>query len=270
MTLDLTPLLGWLQSQPPELIWIFQLIICFSGLILMFRLFGQVGLTVYIAVSFIGANIQVLKVVQFGVFPDPIALGTVLFATTFLGTDLLSEYYGKKAARRAILTGFSGLILFNIFTFLAVSFQPLDPEVFGEEYSWAIDMHDRLQGIFTPAPALLAAGLIAYLISQFNDVWLFAKIREKTKGKYLWLRNNVSTWISAFIDNTIFGLLAWWVFAPEPMALNVLFMTYILAAYLLRVVVAILDTPFIYLARWLRPAEARAEEPDRAKTESSV
>jgi uncharacterized integral membrane protein (TIGR00697 family) len=250
--------LNYLQSLPPELIWLLQLVVCFSGLIVMFRFLGEVGLTVYIAVAFIGANIQVLKVVQFSVFADPVALGTVLFATTYLGTDLLSEFYGKKSARRAILCGFGGLILFNLFVFLALSFAPLDPEVVGEDYAWAVGMHGHLMAVFSPAPALLAAGLIAYLISQYNDVWLFDKIRRATKGRYLWLRNNLSTWISALIDNTIFSLLAWWVFASEPIAMGVIISTYILGTYFLRVIVAVVDTPFIYLARALRPKELKA------------
>ena len=80
-------------------------------------------------------------------------------------------------------------------------------------------------------------------------------LKEKTKGKMLWLRNNVSTAVSSLIDNTIFSIFAWIILNPNPFLLSDVIMTFILGVYLLRVFIALLDTPFIYLAKYFIPEE---------------
>ena len=112
--------------------------------------------------------------------------------------------------------------------------------------------------LFTPLPALLAASLLSFLISQFFDIWVFKRIREVTGQSKLWLRNNVSTILAALVDNIVFSLLAWRIFASAPMAWHKLIFTYILGTYLIRVVIAILDTPFIYLAKYFLPREDKS------------
>ena len=92
-----------LQSGPPEFVWLLLLIVCFSAVLILSRLFGEAGLVAYVVVALLGANIQVLKQVQFSVYDDPVALGTILFASTYLATDILTEHYGRSAARRAVL-----------------------------------------------------------------------------------------------------------------------------------------------------------------------
>jgi uncharacterized integral membrane protein (TIGR00697 family) len=95
--------------------------------------------------------------------------------------------------------------------------------------------------------------MIAYLLSQHHDVWMFELLKRVTNKKHLWLRNNGSTLISALIDNAVFSLLAWVVFAANPIGFGPLVFTYILGTYWLRVLVALLDTPFCYLARYCLP-----------------
>ena len=91
--------------------------------------------------------------------------------------------------------------------------------------------------------------MIAYLSSQYFDVWLFSFLKKIFRDKYLWLRNNISTFSSSLIDNIIFSILAWIVFNPNPLDFYTVFFTYILGTYFLRILVAIFDTPFIYLAK---------------------
>lgn len=241
-------LIDVLQGLPPEALWAFMLVVCFTAVGLAARLFGALGLTVYIVVAVIGANLQVLKVVDFSVYADPVPLGTILFASTYLCTDLLTELYGKAAARRAVLLGFAGFLLWTVIVILTLGFAPYvppGPDDFGAGVPAAMDL------LFTPVPALFAAGMIAYLVSQYHDVWLYGMLQRLTGGRHLWLRNNASTAISALIDNTIFSVLAWVVFAPDPVGWEPLIFTYILGTYLLRLLVAALDTPFLYLARWM-------------------
>lgn len=257
--LDPNALIELLNRQPPELIWLLTLLLCFSTIVLLLRVFGHEALYVYVAVAIIGANIQVLKPVQFAAFADPVALGTILFASTFLCTDILAEHYGRAAARKAVWLGFASLLLFVLLMVLTLGFAPLTEVQAGAGMAWALPVHGNMQGLFTPTPALFAAGMLSYLISQYHDIWLYQLLSRITGKRHLWLRNNASTLVSGLIDNTIFSILAWVVFAPHPIGWHPLIFTFILGTYALRIVVAVLDTPFVYLARWIaRPAAAGA------------
>lgn len=262
MNLDLTPLLKAMQAWPPESIWLIELVACYSCVVLLHRFFGIYGLYTHIVLGVIGANIEVLKAVKFSVFPDPVGMGTILFASTYMATDLLSERYGTKAAHRGIVLGFGALLAHNVFMFLNLAFTPLTAEIVSAlppekqaDYGFAVDISPMMEAVLLPGLGFFLAGMCAYLISQFNDVWIFQKVRARTQGKYLWLRNGVSNAVSGLLDNTIFSVLAWMVFTANPLPWNTVFWTFILGTYWLRLGVALLDTPFVYLARKWKPKD---------------
>ena len=87
-----------------------MLLFCFLSILIFLRLFGYIGIFIYSSLAIIAGNIQVLKTVSFFYSPEPVALGTILFASTFLCTDILSEYYGKEKARMNILIGFMAFL----------------------------------------------------------------------------------------------------------------------------------------------------------------
>ncbi|MGF1626390.1 MAG: queuosine precursor transporter [Alphaproteobacteria bacterium] len=247
-----------LNALPPELIWVAELLVCFGGILLFLRLFGPTGLCVFMLLTVIGANIEVLKVVDFSILPDPVAQGTILFASSYLCTDILNEYYGRHWAHRAVWLGFFGLLAFVVLMLLGLGFTPLTPEVAAATGNdWALGMQEHLLAVFTPAPIFFVAGMAAYLVSQFHDVWLYRLIRRLTGGRFLFLRNNVSTIISALIDTIVFSVLAWIVLPREALPLDTVIWTYIVGTWVLRVAVAMLDTPFIYLARRCLPPADR-------------
>ncbi len=235
--------------------WFFFLICTFSFVIIFLRLFGKSGLYIYTVIAIIAGNIQVLKLVEFPFFPDPIALGTILFASTFLCTDILAEHYDLKSAKKNILVGFSGFLLMTFFMLFTLGFTPLNANSISENYLWALETQDHFLGIFLPFPIFFVSSMIAYLFSQFFDVWFFLKLSKLTNKKYLWLRNNFSTIISSLIDNTIFSIFAWIILNPNPLDFNTVLFTFILGTYILRLAIAIFDTPFIYLAKFFVPKE---------------
>ena len=111
--------------------------------------------------------------------------------------------------------------------------------------------HPYLNTLFSLAPRILFGSMLAYIISQSFDVWAFNKIRKLTHGKFLWLRNNGSTLISQFIDTMIFtavGLTAFSWLPFEGVISTDLFWSVALATYIIKVLVAALDTPFLYLS----------------------
>lgn len=240
---------GW----PPELLWLGMLLLCYAGVLVFLKLFGRAGLYVYIGIGIVGANIQVLKVVQFGVLPEPIALGTVWFSSLYLATDILAERRGAKAARKAILLGFFAYLFFTIAMVITAGFaNPAPPE---NGVDWPYQSHNHIVGLFAVQPGIFLAGVIAYLVSMSLNVFVFDRVRRATGGKHLWLRNNVSTIVAAIVDSTVFSFLAWIVFASEPLAVKTVLVTYIGGSLLIRFFVAFLDTPFMYLSRRVAPHE---------------
>ena len=232
-----------LNNINPEIIWLLMLIFCFISILIFIRLFGYVGIFIYSALAVIAGNIQVLKTVDFFYSPEPVALGTILFASTFLCTDILSEYYGKDKARTNILIGFCAFLFMTLLMVLTIGFKP-------SEGDW---VQESLSNVFTPMTRFFIASMIAYLISQYFDVWFFSYLKKITSEKYLWLRNNLSTIVSSLVDNTVFSIFAWILLNPEPVSVYNVIMIYILGTYLLRILIALLDTPFIYVAKFFVP-----------------
>jgi len=221
-----------------EALWIGLLFVCLFTVIFSYRLFGKTGLYIWTATAVILANIQVMKTIQ--VFGLVTALGNVIYASIFLSTDILNENHSKKDAQKAVWIGFFVLITTAIIMQITLQFIP--------------DVTDSLSGnieaIFSFFPRIAFASLVAYLISQTHDVWFFAKLKKKYNGKNLWLRNNLSTIISQLIDNTIFTLIVF-VGEQEWIIIGQIFLT----SLILKTIVAACDTPFIYLARKIKPIE---------------
>ncbi len=230
----------FLNNLNPEIIWLLMLIFCFISILIFIRLFGYIGIFIYSALAVIAGNIQVLKTVDFFYSPEPVALGTILFASTFLCTDILSEYYGKEKARTNILIGFCAFLFMTLLMVLTIGFKP-------SEGDW---VQESLSNVFTPMTRFFIASMIAYLISQYFDVWFFSYLKKITSEKYLWLRNNLSTIVSSLVDNTVFSIFAWILLNPEPISIYNVIMIYIFGTYFLRILIALFDTPFIYVAKF--------------------
>ena len=230
---------SYLGSVNTFTLWVIMLLFSFSSILIFLRLFGYVGLYVYSALAVIIGNIQVLKTVDFFYSPKPVALGTVLFASTFLCTDILSEHFGEDKAKKNVLIGFVGFLFMTITMLITIGFNP-------SQIDW---VQESLAKVFTPMTRFFIASMIAYLASQYFDVWIYSKIKSFTTNKFLWLRNNLSTILSSLVDNTVFSILAWIVLNPNPESFYNVLMIYIFGTYALRIIIALIDTPFIYLSK---------------------
>ena len=184
-------------------------------------------------------NIFVLK--QFTLFGFMVTGGNALYGATFLMTDLLNEHYGKDEAYKAVGVGFLTMWLFVVCTKVLLIFTP-------NEFDFA---QGALETLFTITPRILVGSLLAYAVAQSFDVWFYERIRKWTKEKYLFLRNNGSTLVSQFIDSVIFtavGLTSF-SFVAAPGIIEVEhFWEVTLATYFIKVIVSLMDTPFIYLS----------------------
>ncbi len=223
-----------------ELIFIITVIIYLGSVLLLYKLFGKNGLFAFAIFGTILGNIAVCKCVD--LFGLSTTAGNVLYASTFLVTDILSEKYGKKDAQRAVQYSFSIMLLWLLGTQLILQFTPN-----ANDY-----INDSLKVVFGLVPRITIASLIGFICSQNIDVFLYHFIWKKTgdnKSK-LWLRNNGSTLISQAIDTVIFTFLAFWGTYPTNVFVSILITT-----YLFKALVAVIDTPFIYIARKINPRE---------------
>jgi uncharacterized integral membrane protein (TIGR00697 family) len=221
-----------IQHTSAEFVSLCMLLASGVGCLLLFRAFGLFGLYSFISLSVIAANIQVLKAAQFSFLDEPVALGTIVFGATYMATNIITEHYGRKAAERSVWIGFSSMLFMTVIMLLTLGWPKLGC---GTENYRFDEAHDAIATLFVPAPAIFIASFVSYIISQYNDIWIFALLKSLTRDRLLWLRTNVATLISAFIDSVIFSFLAWYVLAPEPFSISTIWYTYILGTYVFRV-----------------------------------
>lgn len=216
-----------------ELLWFCMLIVNFAMIMLFFRFMGKTGLLVWMPISCILANIQVTKtVVLFGL---EATLGNIVYATAFLATDILSEFYSKKDAQRAVYIGLLSLVCSTVLMELAILFVPSESDTIGSS----------LSEVFSVMPRITAASLIAFFISNTHDVWAYSFWKRHTNDKYLWLRNNASTWVSQLIDSVLFTFIAFYGKLSSKALIQI-----IISTYALKIIVAVFDTFMIYLAKY--------------------
>jgi len=223
-----------------EILWLVTLLADLFCTILLYRLFGKTGLQVAIAFSILLANLQGPKLTI--IFGLQTSLGVIFYASIFFATDVLSENYGKKAAQNAVQMGFIVSIIMILMMSLALLYQP-STQLGTAEISKEI--HNAFATIINFTPRFLIGSLLAYYISQRFDVWAFHYIKQQTGEKHLWLRNNLSTMSSQIIDTTIYSLVAWWGIVDLKTAIQLG-----LVKYLFKIIISIIDTFFIYWAKF--------------------
>jgi uncharacterized integral membrane protein (TIGR00697 family) len=208
----------------------------------------------YNALAVVAANIQVLKMAEFSLCAEPMALGTVVFATTFLVSDILTEHYGPAAARQALRLSFLTQILMFIWMILTLGHTPADYSKISPDLAATLVANEEgMLQLFAPSLRILTASLIAYFISQQCDIWLFQKIRHLSHGRFLWLRQNLSTALSGLLDNFVFALIAWVILSSNPISFSLLISSFVFASYVIRGVVNIAATPIMYLSYYCLP-----------------
>lgn len=212
------------------LLWIIITFFVCIIITLLAKKYGHEYLVASITGLIIIANILANKIVQVGPFSVP--GGVIVFSMTFLLSDILSEFWGEKIARKAVWTGFVSSIVLIISLWIVLHWQAAP---------FATEQAELFQQVLQLTPRITIAGLIAYLISQHHDVWAFHFWKRKTKGNYLWLRNNASTIISQLLDSTIFVTIAFAGILP--------ILPLIIGQYVVKILIAIMDTPMMYLIR---------------------
>ncbi len=233
------------------ILFLILMITNFFLITISYKIFGKKGLIAYISVSLIAANIQVNKVVEynFGSFVMVASLGNAMFGGVFLATDLISEKYGQDDARKAVFISVVANLSFVLVMVISSLFEGIDGE-FDKEISNAIDLFYGPSGTMVK---MLIISNVVYLSSQTLDIFIFDKIKEKNPDtKWLFVRNNISTAISQLVDTILFVTLA--TLFTEVFTWDA-YIDLVLTTYFIKLLVALVDTPFIYLLTKIEPLE---------------
>lgn len=226
--------------MPNELILIISLICIYSAVVLFYRFFGRTGLYMWTVLATISANIEVLILVD--AFGMEQTLGNILFASTFLVTDILSETEGKKYANRAVKISILVSIIFIAISQSWFLYQP-------NENDWAMP---AIRSVFSNTPRLMLVSIGVYGIVQVFDVFAYHLIWKHTSRlfgdsrKGLWIRNNGSTLLSQLMNTVLFTFGAFAGVHNLPTLINIC-----LSSYVIYIATSLLDTPAVYLARRL-------------------
>ena len=223
-----------------ELILILSVVIIYGAVLLAYRFFGKSGLFAFSAVATVLANIEVLILVD--AFGMEQTLGNVMFASTYLVTDILSENEGKKDAAKAVRIGIFTAVIMLVFTSTWLLYTPSASDF----------AMPAIKTIFSTTPRLVLASMLGYVVSQTFDVWLYHKWWELTSKrfgarKFLWLRNNGSTLISQLVNTILFTTVAFF-----GMYDTATFIAIMISSYVIYVFTSLLDTPIVYIARKLK------------------
>ncbi len=226
-------------QERQALLWCVTVMLDLGFAVLMFRLFGRYGLYGVIVFSLLLANIQGPKLTM--ILGLQTSMGVILYSSIFFATDLLSEKYGRREAQRAVLLGFAVSVMLVVLTQAGLLYKPTpNPET----AAYALRVHEAMLALFDYTPRFVFGSLLAYLLSQSFDVWVFHRIRKATGARFLWLRNTASTLLSQVVDTLIYGLVVWWGIVDFATALQLA-----AAKYVFKFCIAVIDTPFIYWAK---------------------
>ncbi len=232
-----------------EILVIGSLFVIYGSCLLAYRLFGRAGLYVMTALATVFANIEVLMLIDgFGITQT---LGNVMFAATYMITDILSENEGKKYASKAVWLGVFTSAAMLVFTQYWLLYTPSQTDRVSE----------HIRAIFSTTPRLLLASFLGYAVSQRFDVWLYHLIWDITaekcgdRSRFLWLRNNAATMVSQIINTIMFNLIAFAGVYDRSTLIDIM-----VSGYVVYIFTSLADTPAVYFSRRIRSALDKNEK----------
>ena len=218
-----------------EVMLFIEVCVVFSLLLFCHRVFKREGVIAWVAIATVLANIITAKNAM--IFGLSTAIGAVMFASTFLATDILSECYSKEDAKKAVYVGlFSNVVLISA-TQIALRYIPSPFDYANEAMSTLFALNLRIS----------IASAAMYFVANMADVYIFNKLKDKMNSRALWLRNNVSTILCNCLENFGFiGLAFWGIYDLQTI------ITIAASTSIIELIVALLDTPFLYIARKIK------------------
>jgi len=252
-----------------------NLLLVLAGIFITNALLAElVGVKIFSAEKALGVAPAQLNLFGQFVLDFNLTAGVILWPAVFLTTDIINEYFGKAGVKKiSFLT--AGLIAFTFVVIYVITILPpadfwidlyqTDPD--GRPFN----VNYAFRAIFRQGLGIIVGSLIAFLIGQLLDVYIFQKLRKLTGSKMIWLRATGSTLISQFIDSFVVLFIAFYLLAPEGSRWPV---AQVLAVgsinYIYKFFIAIVLTPVIYLAHALIDQYLGKENADRLTAEAAA
>lgn len=185
-------------------------------------------LNCFFVASLIIVNVVASKLVNICGFIVPAAM--VVYPITFLCTDVIGELWGKAEANRTVRYGMIVQIFSLGMIYMAIALPPAP---------FAMEFQEVFSATLGNSARIVLASLAAYCAAQFNDVFVFHKLKALSGGQHKWLRNNASTITSQIIDTVIFVVVGFAGTVPDIGWM-------IVSQIILKIIIALCDTPFFY------------------------
>jgi len=168
-----------------------------------------------------------------------LTVGMIPFPVTFLLTDVLNEFYGKRAARFVTVVGFCMALLTLVFIWIAGE---IPIAGLAKQTGWDGVTEAGFANVFLGSKRILLSSMVAYLVSQLTDIVVFHRLKRISNNRLLWLRATGSTLVSQLIDTAVITNLAWFEKLSGADKLNM-----IISSYSLKIMIAVALTPAVYL-----------------------
>lgn len=218
-----------------NILLIVSIIGVFSIMLIIKKFLGKEGIIGWMGIASILANMLILKNVD--IFGINATLGNVLFASNFLATDILTENYGYKEAKKGVLFAIVSVIIYLVIGQVALLFTPNTSDI----------AQPLFETLFSFAPRITLASVSMFALSNIVDIRLYEYLRKKTDGKKMWLRNNLCTIICNGGENFLFYIIAF------GGIMNISEIAVIaLSATIIEIIIALCDTPFLYLSKKIK------------------
>lgn len=214
-----------------EILFFIEIVLCFSTVVLMEKKFGKYGLFAWVALASVLANIQTAK--QVNLFGLSVTLGTVLFASVYLSTDILVEKYSFEDSKRAVYIGLCSTLIYMVAMLLCCRYVP-------NSFDY---VSPSMLTVFSFAPRICISSVIMFFLSNLIDVYIFHSFKMVDGNKKLWKRNNVATIVCNCTENFLFIFGAFFGIYAFKECLVIA-----LSTCVIEIIVALLDTPFLYVA----------------------
>ena len=209
----------------------------------IFSLYGVIGAEEQ-TIPFLGLNLNF-----------SLTAGVVIWPVVFLTTDIINEYYGKKGVRQISYIAV-GCIAYAFFAIYIVTLLPPAPfwlDIYATDNSGnPFNINYAFKTLFRQGMGIIIGSLVAFLIGQLLDVFIFQKLRKYTGAKMIWLRATGSTLVSQLVDSFVVLGIAFYLLAPEGRQWSIdQLLSVGVTNYIYKFVIAIALTPLIYLAHYL-------------------
>lgn len=215
-----------------NLLLLVSIIGIFSIMLIIKKFLGREGLIGWMGIASILANLLLIKSVN--LLGISATLGNVLFASNFLATDMLTENYGYKEAKKGVKFAIMSIAIFMIVTQIALLYIPNSEDV----------AQSSFELLFGFVPRISLASISMFALSNIIDIRLYEFLRKKSNGKKMWLRNNICTIICNGGENFLFYIIAFLGVMDIGTILSIA-----LSATIIEILIALCDTPFLYISK---------------------